>query len=205
MLTEERLLVLIRHVATAEVGRRIRSRHVVEAHHLRASGRDGEEFRGIRRGCGLREEEAVIDAVRLERGGERVGVGRRVGGDCRHFLPRRPGVLAGVAVRRAGSDVELVRGTVGVREGERDGIGRCRRHGHGTREAERGRFVHHAAKAALRHLGARLERRLGLVLVEHVVHLVVEADVTCRVGRRHEVAGWRVVGGYLHAIEREGA
>ena len=129
-LSEEGLLVLVCHAAEAKFRGRVRAGNVVEAHGLRSRRGDGRDFRCVGEVVGLHEEEAVKDAIRLERGGERVGVGRRVGGDRRDLLPRGPGVLARLAVRRAVRDVELVRIAVGVREGERDLGRRGFSHGH---------------------------------------------------------------------------
>ena len=107
-------------IAEAEVHRRRRVGRVAEPDFLLAVGRERCKLRGVGKAVGLHEEEAELHAVRLERDGERVGVGRRVCGDGRDFGEVVPGVLVALAVNRAGCDVELVRGAVGVAEGERD-------------------------------------------------------------------------------------
>ena len=156
-------------IAEAEVHRRRRVGRIVEANLLLAVGRERRKLRGVGKAVGLDEEEAELDAVRLERGGERVGVGRRFGRDGRDFGEVVPGVLVSLAVNRAGCDVELVRSSIGVAEGERHRRGRGFRHGHRTTKAKRRRGIGHAAEAGGWTLRAGDERRCRLALVEHVV------------------------------------
>ena len=111
-------------VADAEIRRRVGAGHVVEAHHLRAGGRDGGEFGGVGQLARLREEEAEIDAVRLQRGGELVDVCGRIGRDRRDFREVVPGVLPVLAVGCAVRDIELVRFVAEVGEGERHRVAR---------------------------------------------------------------------------------
>ena len=205
-LPEERFLVLIRDAAETKIDLRVQAGHVVETHHLRARRCDGRKFGGVGQVVGLDEEEAEIDAVRLERGRERVGVFRRVCGNGRDLLPGSPGVLARLAVLSAVCDVELVRIAVGVTEGERHVARGGGRHGNRAAEAERGGEAQHAAEAGGGTIRAGDERRGRLALVEHIVHIVVEADVSGRVHSGDEVADLRAASAAdVHVVESEGA